>query len=85
LLEPFFQAVYIKDFAWQKGAKGWDARWCPLGEGMINRSFLAWLKQTAFSGPISQHHEYPVGTGQQTLRLMRKDLETLQRWLTEAE
>jgi sugar phosphate isomerase/epimerase len=81
LMAPRFGAVYVKDFAWQKTAQGWEAAWCPLGEGMINRSFFNMLKAMPFSGPICQHHEYPVGLGKDRVRAMQKDLVTLKSWL----
>jgi sugar phosphate isomerase/epimerase len=82
LMAPRFGAVYVKDFTWQKSAKGWQAAWCPLGEGMINRSFFNLLKATPFRGPICQHHEYPIGHGQERVRAMQKDLAVLKSWLS---
>ena len=35
LMEPHLAAVFVKDFIWKKGEKGWKAEWCPLGEGMV--------------------------------------------------
>jgi len=81
LLEPFLKSVYVKDFTWQKGPKGWANKWCPLGEGMISRGFVAGLKKTAFDGPISQHFEYPISTGAERVQLLQKDLATLKAWL----
>lgn len=81
LMEPFLRSVYVKDFTWQKGAKGWATQWCPLGEGMISRAFFDRLKKSAFNGPISQHFEYPIGTGAERVRRLKKDLATLKTWL----
>src|SRR5262249_55179629 len=58
LVEPFLTAVVVKDFYWKKEAAGGKEIWCPLGEGMVNRSFFDWLKKTRYRGPICQHHEY---------------------------
>ena len=52
--------VAIKDFYWEKNAKGiWRERVCPLGEGMVDwKYFFGALAKSAFSGPISLHIEY---------------------------
>ena len=81
LVQPLVRAVYVKDFTWQKSGGTWKSVWCPLGEGMVSRSFFATLKNSAFTGPIVQHHEYPVGSGAEMIKAMRKDLEVLQGWL----
>ena len=81
LVQPFFKSVYVKDFTWQKGSKGWASTWCPLGQGMIHRGFLAGLKRTSFDGSISQHFEYPISTGPKRVQILKKDLATLRQWL----
>ncbi|MBI4663988.1 MAG: sugar phosphate isomerase/epimerase [Verrucomicrobia bacterium] len=81
LMERHYIAVFVKDFFWQKGAKGWRASWCPLGEGMVNPAFFKSLAKSSFSGPISQHHEYPVGTGRELVKVLKKDLQVLKEWL----
>lgn len=81
LAEPHLTAVFVKDFAWKKGEKGWKAEWCPLGEGMVNKTFFAWLKKTSFNGPLSQHHEYDHGEGKPMIAKMQQDLRVLREWL----
>ena len=81
LMEPHLTAVFVKDFVWKKGDKGWKAEWCPLGEGMVNKSFFAWLKKSSFNGPISQHHEYDHGEGKPMIVKMQQDLRVLREWL----
>lgn len=81
LAEPFYTAVFVKDFFWKKEAKGWKDTWCPLGEGMVNRAFFARLKKTAYRGPICQHHEYEVGEGQRLTANLQQDLKVLKEWL----
>jgi hypothetical protein len=71
----------VKDFVWKKEANGWRDTWCPLGEGMVNRSFFTWLKNTAYRGPICQHHEYPLGDADQMLAHFQHDLKVLKEWL----
>lgn len=83
LMTPLFSAVYVKDFAWRKLGESWKSEWCPLGQGMISRSFITTLKKSAFRGPISQHHEYPLGTGKEMITAMQKDLATLKSWLAD--
>jgi sugar phosphate isomerase/epimerase len=95
---PFIRGIAIKDFRWDKNAKGgWEPRWCPLGEGMVNfRAFLAMLKEADFSGPVQLHTQYPLGGAEKgatilslekskVLAAIRKDLATLRVWIREAQ
>lgn len=82
LMEPHFVAVFLKDFYWEKGAKGWQPRWCKFGEGMVQKEFLTKLKTSSFAGPLCQHHEYKdLGTGPAMIANMKMDLATLRSWL----
>jgi sugar phosphate isomerase/epimerase len=82
LMEPFYVAVYLKDFNWEKTDKGWKPNWCNFGEGAVQGSFIDGLKKSAFAGPLSQHHEYKtLGTGGEMAANMKKDLATLRAWL----
>jgi len=82
LMEPWYVAVFLKDFQWTKTAKGWQPLWCNFGEGTVQKSFLTNLKSTAFTGPLCQHHEYKdLGTGQAMIANMKKDLAKLREWL----
>jgi sugar phosphate isomerase/epimerase len=81
LIEPMLTAVYVKDFAWEKGGNGFTAKWGPLGDGMVRREFFDWLKTTTYRGPISQHIEYIEGAGPDEIAKMKKDCETLKSWL----
>jgi sugar phosphate isomerase/epimerase len=82
LMAPHYAAVYVKDFVWQKGAKGWESRWCPLGDGMVNKAFFATLRKSKWSGPISQHFEYRLPEGRkQLVAVMKKDLQVLREWI----
>jgi sugar phosphate isomerase/epimerase len=84
LMEPYFSAVFLKDFLWQKEDRGWRSRWQPLGEGMVDPRFFTWLKQTEFKGPISQHHEYVSGSRSEMVAAFKKDLSALRGWLSGA-
>ncbi len=83
LMEPFYVAVFLKDFRWEKTEKGWQPLWCNFGEGSVQKSFLTNLKKSAFAGPLCQHHEYKsLGTGKEMVANMKKDLATLREWLS---
>lgn len=85
LTSPQWSAISLKDFAWEKSsARGWEPRWCPLGEGSVPRQFFENLKSSGFRGPISQHHEYfPAQVDQATLRsALKKDFAQLRSWLS---
>jgi len=81
LAEPYYISVYMKDFIWEKGPEGWSPTWCPLGEGVVDRSFASRLQKSGYAGPICQHHEYPLGDQAQMIAHMRKDLRVLREWL----
>ncbi len=54
--------VALKDYVWEKSSRGWQTRWCPLGEGMVNwKEFFELLATVSFSGPLSIHIEYDPG------------------------
>jgi sugar phosphate isomerase/epimerase len=82
LMERWFACAYVKDFAWRKDEKkGWAPKWGPLGEGMVRPEYFAWLKKSSYTGPISLHVEYLEGSGPEQIAQIKKDTETLQRWL----
>jgi sugar phosphate isomerase/epimerase len=81
LAEPHLSTVSVKDFVWKKSERGWRNEWCPLGEGMVGRQFFDFLKKTNFAGPVSQHFEYPLGTGKEMIAAMKKELGVLKHWL----
>lgn len=81
LAEPYYTAVLVKDFYWKKEQSGWKDQWCPLGEGMVNRTFFDRLKRTAYRGPICQHHEYALGDDTEMLAHFKQDLTVLKQWL----
>jgi sugar phosphate isomerase/epimerase len=82
-------SVVVKDFYWEKSAGGkWQARWCPLGEGMVRGEFFDKLKEDGFAGPLSMHFEYPEGfisesrnNAEEALEYMRKDTKALGEYL----
>src|SRR5206468_10532529 len=61
LVAPRLKMVALKDFFWQKGAKGWQIVDCPLGEGAVDWTWVgAALRGAHFTGPISLHFEYDI-------------------------
>lgn len=84
LTEKLWVAVYLKDFYWEKNAaKGWQPRWCALGEGRVPKQFFDDLKTSSFAGPISQNHEHlKVGMPRtELLAALKKDYAHLRAWL----
>jgi sugar phosphate isomerase/epimerase len=81
LLEPHFSVISVKDFFWREGGKGGRTEWCPLGQGVVRREFFAALGKSNFNGPITLQFEYPLGTKDEMVAAMRKDLATLKSWL----
>ena len=98
LLLPMTRGIAIKDFKWERSARGeWRPQWCPLGEGMVNfKKFFAMVKESNFAGPVQVHFEYPLGGADkgattltvdksQVLAAMKNDLAKLREWLREAQ
>lgn len=91
------KGIAVKDFIWKQGPKGWEAKWAPLGEGMVKiPQFLAMVAKSNFSGPVQVHYEYPLGgadKGATTLTMeraavitaMRKDLVQLRTWMADVK
>ena len=94
LVEPILGVVSVKDFVWKrvepkqndrqssKAKNHWRSEWCPLGEGMVRPEFFTSLRKSGFNGPISQHFEYEVGSGQEMIQAMKKELSVLKEWLS---
>lgn len=82
LMLPWMVCVYVKDFAWERSAKGgFDPKWGPLGSGAVHREFFDWLKKSGYRGPLSQHCEYLDGDGPEQITAMKKDCALLREWL----
>ena len=85
LLAPMSRGVAVKDFHWEKNAKGkWDVRWCPMGEGMVNTvRFLEMIKSAGFLGPLQLHMEYEelggADAGKRTMTISRQEFTRLAR------
>lgn len=61
LVMPRLKMLAVKDFYWEKAAKGWEDKTCPLGEGMCHwKDFLKAIAEANFHGPISLHLEYEI-------------------------
>ena len=89
LVAPRLKMVALKDFVWEKGAKGWQIVNCPLGEGHVDWTWVAaTLRGANFAGPISLHLEYeipgatPQERVQRTIDAARRDLAVARRFLT---
>ena len=94
VLGPHLRGVAVKDFLWEKDAKGnWKAQWKPIGEGMVRfPQFFQLLAQSDFNGPLQIHYEYPLGgadSGKRTITIppeqvftaMKSDLEKIRSYL----
>jgi sugar phosphate isomerase/epimerase len=81
LMEPWMVCVYVKDFAWERGDKGFQSKWGPLGGGMIRREFFDWLRKSTYRGPISLHVEYISGDTPENLAQMKRDQAKLKEWI----
>jgi len=91
LVAPRLKMVAVKDFYWEKTAKGWIDRNCPLGEGMVDwKGYFKALARAGFHGPISLHLEYDIpgattaAKEDHTLEAVKRDLEFLKARLRQA-
>lgn len=88
-MKQFIKAVIVKDFRWSyEGEEGAEVKWCPIGQGCIHPEFFEMLKQIAYTGPITMHHEYEVGgSGDEKIKnlvnAMKNDTITLRKWLNQ--
>jgi hypothetical protein len=76
--------VYVKDFAWERGPKGFEPKWGPLGGGMVRSEFFDWLRKSSYRGQISHHVEYLTGDGPEQIAQMKRDWSVLKSWLARA-
>ncbi|NOT59734.1 MAG: TIM barrel protein, partial [Acidobacteria bacterium] len=90
-IAPRIKMMAVKDFYWEKTAKGWQVKDCPLGEGMVDWKFVCKaLAQANFHGPISMHIEYEIAgktnaeKDDNTLAAAVRDLAFLKARLAEA-
>jgi sugar phosphate isomerase/epimerase len=97
LICPFIRSIDIKDFKWiEKGGKI-VSETVPLGEGMVDfKKYFSLIKEFKLNVPVSIHYEYPLGGAEngttsltidrkKVISAMRKDLETLKKYLQEAQ
>ncbi|MFN0110400.1 MAG: sugar phosphate isomerase/epimerase family protein [Blastocatellia bacterium] len=90
LIAPRLKMIAVKDFYWEKSAKGWRIVNCPLGEGMVNwKQYFKLLREANFHGPVSLHLEYDVpGTTaaakeENTIAAIQRDLQFLKAVISE--
>lgn len=94
---PYVRGVAVKDFLWEKDAKGnWKAEWKPLGQGMVRLpQFFDMLAKSGFNGPLQLHFEYPLGGAdngkakltvprEEVFTAMKRDLQQLRGYLSKS-
>jgi len=51
----------LKDFYWEKTAKGWIIQDCAMGKGAVDWAWVGkTIREAKFRGPISLHFEYDI-------------------------
>ena len=61
LVAPRMKVMALKDFYWEKTAKGWMIRDCPMGKGAVDWAWVSkTIQEAKFQGPISLHFEYEI-------------------------
>lgn len=97
LVSPYVHSLVIKDFKWGIVDGKWRIINTPIGEGMVDfPKFFNMIKDLKLGGPISMHFEYPLTdkpieemdpdeAKSAVSEYMKKDLESLKRYLKEAD
>lgn len=94
-ISPHIHSLIVKDFKWEKIKSKWEVVNTPIGEGMVDfRAYFSMLKRFKIVAPISVHYEYEMPEHnaafsnsqkkKETIKVMRKDLVTLQKYMKEA-
>jgi L-ribulose-5-phosphate 3-epimerase len=83
LVTPRLKMAAMKDFYWQKDARGWKSVWCPMGEGAVNwKQVFADFAKAGYAGPLSLHLEYDGGMDVAArIAAVRKDLAYIHNFL----
>lgn len=95
LINPQIHTLVVKDFKWGMVNNKWDIVNTPIGEGMVDfPKFFELVKKLNISAPVSLHFEYEMPEHnkslsqkqkiQETLKIMRKDLGAVKRYMKEA-
>lgn len=94
-IHPHINTLVIKDFRWEKVNGKWKVFNTPLGEGMVDfPAFFQKVKEMNIRVPISVHFEYQMPEKdeslsesekvKQTVAVMKKDVDALRGYLSEA-
>ncbi|MEQ8848889.1 TIM barrel protein [Botrimarina sp.] len=76
--KPHIGAVFVKDFVWD----GEKPEHVPLGEGRVDKRFVAMHQDSGIDCPISLHVEYlKQGDADENTEALRRDFATLRQWL----
>ena len=82
LLAPHVKAVAAKDFVWTDAER---PQWVPLGSGRVPMvEMMTLFREYGFSGPVSIHFEYDMGSREETLAGMKAAVKTMNDILDEA-
>jgi L-ribulose-5-phosphate 3-epimerase len=83
LLSHWIRTTDIKDFIWEKNAKGvWKVKNVPLGEGMVDfDSYFELYKALDIEAPVSIHYEYDLGGAEHGDKHPTMSLEEIELWL----
>ncbi|MFZ4765789.1 MAG: sugar phosphate isomerase/epimerase family protein [Roseimicrobium sp.] len=82
LVHEHIGVAYFKNVRWTE--KGHET--APLGEGVVNKSYVDLLKKLGWSGPVSLHIEYLKGKVkadgylQEAIAATKRDLAVLKEW-----
>lgn len=95
VIHPHINTIVIKDCKWEKVKGKWQVVNTPIGEGMVDfPQYFAQLKSYGIAVPVSLHYEYEMPEHdtslsesekrRRTAEIMKKDLETLKKYMAAA-
>jgi sugar phosphate isomerase/epimerase len=94
-IHPHINSLVMKDFVWEERNGRWQVVNTPIGKGMVDfPAYCRQLKALDLTAPISMHYEYPMPEEDDSLtekqqlentkKVMKRDMESVRRYLKEA-
>jgi hypothetical protein len=74
----------VKDFAWERGEKGFVSKWGPLGGGMVRPRVFHLVEEVDLPGADFPARRIHRGDTPENLAQMKRDYAVLLDWLRTA-
>lgn len=95
MLAPYIKITALKDFQWEQQTEGWRIKNTPIGKGMVDFGrYFDMVRMLGIHATMSLHFEYPMPhdlanessetVRQQTIKVMKRDVDALKKILSDA-